>query len=153
MSATIRFRGLALAAMATVGMALTAVPASAHHSTANFDYTKTVVLNGTIKKFQWSNPHSFIQILVPDGKGGEVEWSIEAGSPTLERRLGWKQGMIKEGDKVSAVIAPVRAGGPSGTLRQITLPHGIVLYGPGNRGTPTDLDLPTLQRATPEDAK
>jgi hypothetical protein len=153
MSATIRFCKLALTAMVIAGIALMSSLASAHHSTANFDYTKTVVLNGTIKKFQWSNPHSFIQILVPDGKGGNVEWSIEAGSPTLERRLGWKQGMIKEGEKVSAVIAPVRTGGPSGTLRQITLPNGIVLYGPGNQGTPTDLDLPTLQRATPEDAK
>jgi hypothetical protein len=120
--------------------------ASAHHSTANFDYTKTVVLSGTVKQFQWTNPHSFIQVVVPDSKGEGVEWSIESGSPALERRLGWKPDMIKPGDKVSVTIAPVRSGGPSGTLRQITLPNGTVLYGPGNQGEVPG--LPTIPSST-----
>jgi hypothetical protein len=133
------------------GMALIATNASAHHSTANFDYTKTVVLSGTVKQFQWTNPHSFIQVLVPDGKGGSVEWSVESGSPALERRLGWSPEMIKQGEKVSVSIAPVRSGAPSGTLRQITLSNGKVLYGPGNQGEAPG--LPTLSPATEGEAK
>lgn len=136
------------------GVILMGTQASAHHSTANFDYTKTVVLNGTVKKFQWTNPHSFIQVMAPDGKGAIVEWSVEAGSPGLQRRLGWTPDMVKPGDKVSVVIAPVRSGGPMGTLRQITLSNRKVLYGPGNQGElPTDIGLPTLSRATPGGAK
>jgi hypothetical protein len=142
-----RFCQLAL----SVGMVLIGTHASAHHSTANFDYTKTVVLKGTVKQFQWTNPHSFIQVVVQDGNGADVEWSIESGSPALERRLGWKPEMIKPGDKVVVVIAPVLSGGPSGTLRQITLPNGKVLYGPGNQGEVPG--LPTLPSVTEEGTK
>lgn len=143
-----------MAVAVAAGLFLAVTPASAHHSTANFDYTKTVVLNGTVKKFQWTNPHSFVQVVVPDGKGKMVEWSVEAGSPGLQRRLGWTPDMVKPGDKVAVVIAPVRTGAPMGTLRQITLPNGKVLYGPGNQGElPTDIGLPTLSRATPGAAK
>jgi hypothetical protein len=131
------------------GVLLIGTQASAHHSTANFDYSKTVVLNGTVKKFQWTNPHSFIQVMAPDGKGGMVEWSVESGSPGLQRRLGWSPDMIKPGDKVSVSIAPVRSGAPSGTLRQITLPNHKVLFGPGNQGELPEGALPTLSRATP----
>ena len=135
------------------GFALVGTQASAHHSTANFDYTKTVELIGTVKNFQMTNPHSFIQVVVPDGKGGSVEWSIEAGSPASERRSGWKPEMIKPGDKVKVLIAPVRTGEPMGTLRQIALPGGKILYGPANLGPLPDLALPTIPRATVEAPK
>jgi hypothetical protein len=60
--------------------------------------------------------------------------------------------VIKPGDKVSALVAPMRTGEPMGTLRQITLPNGKVLYGLANRPLP-DLALPTIPRATAEDPK
>ena len=122
--------------------------AISHHSTANYDYNKTVTLNGTLKKLQWMNPHCFLQVVIPNGKGGMVEWAIESGSPGLARRLGWKPEMFKVGDKLKVVIAPIRSGEPGGTLRSVTLANGKVLYGPGNQGElPTDLGLPTLKRA------
>ena len=132
---------------AIIGIAMTATQANAHHSTANYDYTKTVVLKGTLKQLQWTNPHSFLQVLVPDGKGGTVEWSVESGSPALARRLGWGPEMFKPGDKLTVVIAPIRSGGPGGTLRTVTLPNGQVLSGPGNQSK-FDLGLPTLKPAT-----
>ena len=149
MNSTSIFRRLVLAA----GFALASAQAGSHHSTANFDYTKTVELNGTVKKFQMTNPHSFIQVVIPDGKGGSVEWSVESGSPNSERRAGWKPEMIKSGDKVTVLIAPVRTGEPMGTLRQITLPNGKVLYGPANLGPLPDLALPTIPHATTEAPK
>lgn len=124
------------------------VQADAHHSTANYDYTKSVELNGVLKKFQWTNPHCFLQVVVPDGKGGEVEWSIESGSPALARRLGWAPEMFKTGEKIKVVIAPNRNGERDGTLKSVTLANGKTLYGPGNQGQlPDGLGLPTLERA------
>jgi len=149
MNSTSIFRRLVLAA----GFALASAQAGSHHSTANFDYTKTVELNGTVKKFQMTNPHSFIQVVIADGRGGSVEWSIESGSPGSERRSGWKTDSIKPGDKVTVLIAPVRTGEPMGTLRQITLPGGRVLYGPANLGALPDLALPTIPRASTDESK
>ena len=54
-----------------------------HHTTAEFDYTRQVTIKGTVKEVQWTNPHSYIQLMV-DGEGGKkVQWSIEIGSPSL----------------------------------------------------------------------
>lgn len=121
---------------------------SAHHSTANYDYSKTVTLVGTLKKFQWTNPHSFLQIVVTDGRGKQVEWSVESGSPGLARRLGWAPEMFKVGDKLKVVLAPIRTGETKGTLKSVTLPNGKTLFGPGNQGElPNDLGLPTLKKS------
>ena len=120
----------------------------AHHSTANYDYTKTVVLKGKLKSFQWTNPHCFLQIEVPDGKGGTTEWSVESGSPGLVRRLGWKPEYFNKGDTLTAIVAPIRSKETKGTLKSVTLANGKVLYGPGNQGAlPADLGLPTLEKA------
>ena len=69
--------------MAIAVTALTLGTALAHHSTAEFDYTKEVTIKGVVKEVQWTNPHSYIQVLV-DGQAGEkIQWSVEIGSPTL----------------------------------------------------------------------
>ena len=139
--------------LVAAGIVLSGAQVSAHHSTANFDYTKTVELIGKVKTFQMTNPHSFIQVVIADGRGGSVEWSIESGSPGSERRSGWKTDSIKPGDKVTVLIAPVRTGEPMGTLRQITLPGGKVLYGPANLGALPDLALPTIPRSSTDESK
>ena len=67
-------------------------PGLAHHSFAMFDLGKEVTVEGVIKEVQYTNPHVWIQILVPDGKGKDVEWGIEAGAPGMMTRAGWKPG-------------------------------------------------------------
>jgi hypothetical protein len=94
---------------------LTAAPALAHHSFAMFDTSKEVTLSGTVKEFQWTNPHSWLQLNVPrDGKA--VEYSIELGSPNTMSRHGWRRGTFKPGDRVSVTINPMRDGSPGGSL-------------------------------------
>ncbi len=66
--------------------ALVAVNATAHHSTAEFDYTKQVTIKGKVKEVQWTNPHSYIQLLVDDKDGKQVQWSVEIGSPGAGRK-------------------------------------------------------------------
>lgn len=119
---------MSIVAVASIGTLLFQ-SALAHHSTAEFDYTKTVTISGTVKEMQWTNPHSFIQVLVP-GKGKEpVQWSVEIGSPSVNIGLGWKRTSVKAGDQVSMTVAPARNGRPYGTLRIITTADGKQLQG------------------------
>ena len=78
--------------------------ATAHHSTAEFDYTKQLTIKGTVKEVQWTNPHSYIQLLVP-GEGGQlVEWSVEIGSPASTSTMGWKKNSVNAGDEVTMLL-------------------------------------------------
>ncbi|HKH70382.1 MAG TPA: DUF6152 family protein [Vicinamibacterales bacterium] len=103
------------------------VPVLAHHSPAAFDRSKEVKLVGTVKEFRWQNPHTWIEVLVPDEKGKEVLWGVELTSPTYLIRAGWKSNIIKPGDKVTVIVNPVRSGEPAGIFRSLTLADGRVL--------------------------
>lgn len=147
--------GASLALLAGLACVVPPVPASAHHSTSGYDYTKNVRLAGTVRSFQWGNPHCYLQLTVDDGKGGVREWAIETGTPATNARAGWSQNTLKPGDKVTVEIAPARAGA-GGTLRTIQLPNGKVLKGagamvPAGGGLPSGGPvLPTLPRVTPK---
>jgi Family of unknown function (DUF6152) len=101
--------------LVAAGLALAAAvgPAAAHHSFAMFDYTKTVELDGTVRSFQFTNPHSWVQIVVTQD-GGTKEWNIELGAvPTLYRG-GVRRDTLKPGDKIKISIHPLRSGEPGG---------------------------------------
>ena len=111
--------------------------AFAHHSPAAFDRTKKVTLVGTVKEFRWQNPHTWIEVEVPDEKGVPVVWGVELTSPTYLIRAGWKSNIIKPGDKVTVVVNPVRSGEPSGIFVSMTLADGRELFErPARLGTP-----------------
>jgi hypothetical protein len=112
-------------------------PAFAHHSPAAFDRTKEVTLVGTVKEFRWQNPHTWIEVNVPDPTTKkDVLWGVELTSPTYLVRAGWKSNLIKPGDKVTVVVNPVRSGEPSGIFRSLTLADGrTFLERPARLGT------------------
>lgn len=114
-------------AVAGAALVLAAIPAGAHHSFAMFDQAKTVKLNGTVTQFQWTNPHSFIELEVPAKGGGSEHWSIELNSPNNLTRQGWKRTSIKPGDKVTVTINPLRDGKKGGLFSTIILPDGRML--------------------------
>src|SRR3984957_234037 len=82
-------------------------PVLAHHSFTMFDMTKRMTLMGTVSSFEWTNPHSYIEIDVPDDKGVVKHWSIEMGSPSILMQSGWKFSSLKTGDKVTLIINPM----------------------------------------------
>lgn len=106
---------------------LAGVPAWAHHSMAGFDRTKTVTITGTVKEFKWANPHSWIEMEVPDNKGGVVVWDVEMTSPAVLIRAGWKSSVMKPGDKVTVMAHPQQTGEPGGIFVSVTLPDGRTL--------------------------
>lgn len=104
------------------------IAASAHHSFAMFDQHKEVKLIGVVREFQFTNPHIWIQVVVPKaGARPAVEWSIEGASVNTLKRLGWSRRSIKPGDKVTVLINPMKDGSNGGALKTITLPDGTVL--------------------------
>ena len=109
---------------AAVLAGLAAAPASAHHSFAMFDRDKQVTLKGTVKEFQWTNPHVFIQIMIPSPDGKSLEWSVEGGPPNMLFRQGWESTTFKPGDQVTLIINPLKDGGRGGNFVFGTLANG-----------------------------
>jgi hypothetical protein len=105
-------------------LVLFAVAALAHHSFTMFDSSRTVTITGTIKEFQWTNPHTFTWVDVPNDKGVIETWGIEGMSPNYLGRRGWTKNTLKPGDKVSIVIFPLKSGERGGTFLRCTLPDG-----------------------------
>lgn len=101
--------------------AIAGPPAFAHHSFAMFDNTKSIALEGTIKEFQWTNPHSWVRIVVTDGSSKETEYLIEGGSPNGLARQGWKRSSLKPGDKVVLVMHPLKDGTAGGSLVNVSI--------------------------------
>jgi hypothetical protein len=106
-------------------------PAPAHHSYAMFDAGKLVTVDATVREFQWTNPHSWLQVMVADDKGAVQEWSLELGPLVVLRRWGWKPHSVNPGDKVKVSINPLRDGSRGGRLMSIVLPDGKTLSGQG----------------------
>jgi hypothetical protein len=102
-------------------------PALAHHSGAMFDSGKEVTLKGVIKVVQLTNPHSWIQVLVPDAAGKPVEWSLEAAAPTVLIRGGIKKNTLKPGDEITFRAHPMKDGRPGASLIDLTTADGSVL--------------------------
>ena len=111
-----------------VGMALSSVTLVAHHSPVMFDMTKTQTLEGTVVEFAWTNPHSSIQMDVQTPNGVE-RWGVEMGSPNSMVKAGWKNNIVKFGDKVTVTVHPLKSGEHGGIFMSITLPDGRRLGG------------------------
>ena len=107
-------------------MAVLTESALAHHSAAMFDMAKTVTLQGTVKEFQYTNPHSWLQVVVVGGDGKTVEWCFETEGPSTLLRVGIKAKTFQPGDKVSIVANPMRDGRPAGAWISATKADGTV---------------------------
>jgi uncharacterized protein DUF6152 len=129
---------------ALLGLIITtfAGTALAHHSFAVYDHTKTLTLKGTVTKWQWSNPHAYLDIDVKDSSGAVKHYVLEGTSINMLQRTGWRSNMIKAGDQISAIAAPLLNGEPGGLLLAITLANGEKM----------ELPVPAIQtfKRTPE---
>ena len=98
--------------------------ALAHHSPVMFDQSKPMTLTGTVREFQWTNPHSYIQLIVKNAQGEDEEWNVEMAAPTYLYNWGWRPGTLKSGDAVILTIAPLKKGGNGGLLLKATTADG-----------------------------
>ena len=116
-------RLMALAAMC--GWLLMAAAPAAHHSTAMYDSQNPVTITGTVKRFEWTNPHACVFLEVKDEKtGNAVEWEVEMMSLNHLRGYGWTSKTVKAGEVISATGAPAKSGAPSMIANRMKLPDG-----------------------------
>ena len=113
-----KFKALGLAAAA---VAMYAIPAFAHHSFAMFDADKKMTLEGTVKEFQWTNPHAWILMTV-----GADQWAIEMGGPGGLARQGWVPKTLTPGMKITAIIHPLKDGTHGGQFMAVKLSDGTL---------------------------
>jgi hypothetical protein len=118
-----------LAAAASLLLAI-GLPVAAHHSFAIFDHTQTYTLKGTVRSFQWTNPHGYIDLEVAEGPPGIERYTVELTSINMLRRAGWKSSDVHEGDEVTAVVAPLLNGQKGGLLLELKVPDGRTLVPP-----------------------
>ena len=117
----------AASAASVAALSLIAGQAGAHHSGAMFDHAREVELKGVVKEFQWTNPHSWIQVVAPGPKGEMEEWSIEGGSPNTLARSGWRPTTFKSGDHVTLRVNPMKDGSKGGSFVGAVLADGRTL--------------------------
>ena len=111
--------------LAAVAVAAFTTPALAHHSFAMFDAEQTVTMQGTVKEFEWTNPHSWLRIMVRDAKTDQlVLWALELSSPARLKRMGMSADSVKAGDTVSVTFHPMKDGARGGQFLQAVLPGG-----------------------------
>jgi hypothetical protein len=127
--------GVAAAGLVFVG------PAIAHHSTAAFDTSQVVKIEGTIKQFRWINPHASIKI--DGGSGGKGLWTIEMTAPNVLINDGWTRDALQAGDKVTIYANPLRNavtlndGSTGGLYVGVVLANGSTLGRTDGKGAGT----------------
>ena len=118
-----RFKGLGLGVAA---LAVSATAALAHHSFAMFDSDKTLTMVGTVKEFEWVNPHSWMHITIQDATGKSSDYSFEMGSPGQLGSRGMKADSVRPGDKVTIRFHPLKDGSHGGQYMSVTMADGKV---------------------------
>ncbi len=108
-----------------VALACAAVaPAMAHHSFAMFDNSRSITLHGKVTKYQWTNPHAYLEVDADEGKGAVKHFTLEMTSINMMSRGGWTSRTVKPGDEVTVIVSPLRDGKPGGLVLELTLPSG-----------------------------
>ena len=98
----------------TLAFALSAATtALAHHSATMFESTKTITVEGVVKEFQFSNPHSWLLVDVKGKDGKVTTWGFEAEGPSTLQRAGIRPSVFPPGTKVTMTGRPMKDGTPA----------------------------------------
>jgi hypothetical protein len=118
-------------AMTIVGVVMVAIlcpsQARSHHSNVGYEVTKVITVTGTVKEFQWVNPHTWVIVIVDDGKGNKVEWAAEGRAPGILLRAGWTRSSLKAGETVTVDMSPAKDGSRTAIIARVTKADGTIL--------------------------
>jgi hypothetical protein len=112
-----------------ISFVLISIPLMAHHGASEYDMTKIVTLNATVKELQYVNPHTLLTFTVKDDSGKAIEWQGELPSPNLLSRRGWSRSILKPGDQVTIIGAPAKNGEKGMQVKKLVFPDGHELPG------------------------
>jgi Family of unknown function (DUF6152) len=116
---------LKVVALSVLAVVVFGAQAQAHHSFSMFDKEKMITISGTLKEFEWTNPHCWLHVTAMDpATGKNVEWAFEMGSITQIAAQGWKVDSVKPGDKITISGHPLKDGSRGGQYRSVKLADG-----------------------------
>ena len=118
---------LGVVAVALLVVALSPTAALPHHSNVAYEVTKVITITGVVKDFEWVNPHTWLHVVVDDGKGGKVEWACEGRAPGVLLRAGWSRSILKAGEKVTVDMSPAKDGSKVSIIARVTKADGTIL--------------------------
>lgn len=104
-----------------------ATPAFSHHSNLAYEVTKVITITGVVKEFRWSNPHTWLTVVVTDEKGNKVEWACEGRAPGVLVRAGWSKNVLKPGEMVTVDMSPAKDGSKTAIIARVTKADGTIL--------------------------
>lgn len=116
-----------LAGLVLAGLSATVPPVAAHHSFSVFNTSETKTVTGTVKEIEWTNPHIWLWVNVPNDKGGVDVYAFEGMSPNFLERRGWTRTTLKVGDKITIDYNPLRDGKNGGMFRTGRMENGKTL--------------------------
>jgi hypothetical protein len=99
----------------------------AHHSNSAYEVQKVITITGVVKEFVWSNPHTWLHVIVDDGQGGKVEWACEGRAPGILLRAGWTRNSLKPGETVTVDMSPAKNGSKTSIIARVTKADGTIL--------------------------
>jgi hypothetical protein len=114
-----------LLALSALALCMSAGQAIAHHSAAMFEEEKVSSVSGTVKEFQFTQPHCWLVVMVPGENGAAPqEWRIESGAPTMLQRMGIEKSTFPVGEAVTVSFHPLKDGRPAGAFIKAKLASG-----------------------------
>src|SRR5215216_2803387 len=117
----------AVGTFAVLAMLLLPTPAQSHHSNVAYEVTKVITVTGVVREFQWVNPHTWVHVVVDDGKGGKVEWAAEGRAPGVLLRAGWTRNSLKPGETITVDMSPAKDGTRTSIIARVTKADGTIL--------------------------
>jgi len=116
-----------VAAVVLAAVVVQAVPVQSHHSNVAYEVTKVITVTGVVKEFQWVNPHTWLNVIVDDGKGSKVTWAAEGRAPSILLRAGWTRSSLKAGETVTVDMSPAKDGSHTAIIARVTKADGTIL--------------------------
>lgn len=123
-----------------VGLLMVPIPTLAHHGMSEYDNTKVLKLKGIVSRFNWVNPHAWIEWDVKTENGGVEHWMVELTSPGMLTREGIHHDSVKAGDEVTIYLHPTKSPSKTGSFQRLEFADGRPPL--PNRGSSADKDLP-----------
>lgn len=108
-------------------LALAAGSAQAHHSFGMFDMSANSSVHGTVKTFEWTNPHAWIWVTADGQDGKRGDWGFECAALSMLRRMGFTKDSFTPGETVTIDFHPVKSGQQGGSFIGATFADGHTL--------------------------
>ena len=107
------------------GFVFAAIPVLGHHSfMGEFNLTKSITLNGVVRRVEWVNPHISFNINVKDQNGKVTDWNIQSANPGSLTARGWSRDSLKPGESITVEAYPAKKGEAFAVAKSVTLSNG-----------------------------